>query len=41
MSGHFEHLWIYITAPVIGALLAIMIWSVLKTNEGVNQQGLN
>lgn len=23
MSGHLEHLWIYLTAPVLGALLAV------------------
>jgi aquaporin Z len=23
VSGHFEHLWIYLTAPVVGALLAV------------------
>jgi aquaporin Z len=23
VSGHLEHLWIYLTAPVLGALLAV------------------
>ncbi|HEY8937235.1 MAG TPA: aquaporin [Cyclobacteriaceae bacterium] len=31
VSGHIEHLWIYLTAPVAGAVLAIPIWNVLKT----------
>ncbi len=26
ISGHLEHLWIYITAPFIGAVLAIPVW---------------
>lgn len=29
-SGHLEHLWLYIVAPVIGAALAIPIWKYLK-----------
>lgn len=32
ISGHTEHLWIYLTAPVIGAALAIGAWKILKTN---------
>ena len=31
VSGHVEHLWIYIAAPVIGAVLAIGVWSVIRT----------
>ncbi len=31
-SGHFEHLWIYIAAPVIGAALAIPTWKYLTQN---------
>jgi aquaporin NIP len=30
VSGHYEHLWIYLTAPVLGAVLAIVVWNVLK-----------
>lgn len=30
VSGHLEHLWIYITAPVFGAALAIFFWHLLK-----------
>lgn len=30
ISGHLEHLWIYIFAPIIGAGLAIGIWKILK-----------
>ena len=30
VSGHFEHLWIYLTAPFLGSAFAILIWHVLK-----------
>lgn len=30
VSGHLEHLWVYITAPIIGALLAVGTWMFLK-----------
>jgi aquaporin Z len=30
VSGHMEHLWIYLTAPVVGAVLAVFGWRVLK-----------
>jgi len=32
VSGHPEHLWIYIIAPVAGAALAIPIWKYLTAN---------
>ncbi len=32
VSGHLEHLWIYIAAPVIGAALAIPTWKYLTAN---------
>lgn len=32
-SGHTEHLWVYLTAPVIGALLAIGAWILLKEKD--------
>jgi aquaporin NIP len=35
VSGHLEHLWIYLVAPVIGAVLAIVVWNVLKADEQV------
>ena len=34
VSGHVEHLWIYLTAPVLGAVMAILVWRVLKENPG-------
>ncbi len=30
VSGHTEHLWIYLTAPVAGAVPAIFLWNFLK-----------
>lgn len=30
VSGHTEHLWIYLAAPVLGAVLAVFCWRVLK-----------
>ncbi|MEO8885519.1 MAG: aquaporin [Mucilaginibacter sp.] len=29
VSGHLEHLWLYIAAPVAGAILAIPVWKFL------------
>jgi len=33
ISGHLQQLWIYIVAPVIGAVLAIGCWNLLKTKQ--------
>lgn len=33
VSGHLEHIWVYITAPVAGAILAVGCWKVLKQEE--------
>lgn len=30
VSGHLEHLWVYLTAPTLGAVLAVWVWKVLK-----------
>jgi len=30
ISGHIENLWIYIFAPIIGAILGVIIWKILK-----------
>jgi len=30
VSGHLEHLWIYLSAPVLGAILAVLCWTLLK-----------
>jgi aquaporin NIP len=33
VSGHLEHLWIYLTAPFIGALIAALIYSALRNKH--------
>lgn len=33
VSGHTEHLWVYLTAPVLGAALAVGAWRVMKKSE--------
>jgi aquaporin NIP len=35
VSGHLEHLWIYLTAPILGAVLAIFVWRVIRTETSV------
>lgn len=30
VSGHTEHLWVYQTAPVLGALLAVGAWKLIR-----------
>ena len=30
VSGHLEHLWVYLMAPVLGAILAVLTWVLLK-----------
>jgi len=33
ISGHLEHLWLYILAPIIGAILAIMSCKLVKDEQ--------
>lgn len=33
VSGHIEHLWIYLAAPVLGAAFAILIWKILHPKK--------
>lgn len=35
-SGHLEHLWLYIVAPIIGAVLSIPVWKYLTNNKILN-----
>jgi aquaporin NIP len=37
VSGHPEHVWIYLTAPVIGAILSVLTWKVLSAKETKNE----
>ena len=31
ISGHTEHLWVYLTAPVMGAITAVLCWMALRS----------
>jgi aquaporin Z len=33
VSGHFEYLWIYLLAPILGAILSVGVWKILKSKE--------
>jgi aquaporin Z len=33
VSGHLEHLWIYIAAPIAGAILAVPAWKLLRADQ--------
>ena len=33
ISGHMEHLWVYLTAPTLGAVIAVFVWNILKQKE--------
>jgi len=33
-SGHLEHIWLYIAAPIIGAVAAIPVWKYLTFTPG-------
>lgn len=33
VSGHTEHLWIYIAAPILGAAFAIPVWKILNNKK--------
>ena len=38
ISGHFDHLWIYLIAPTIGAIIAIPVWKYLSANSNSQKQ---
>jgi len=33
LSGHWEHQWLYMSAPIIGAILAVMTCKLTKSNN--------
>jgi aquaporin Z len=37
VSGHFEHIWVYLLAPVLGAVLAIPVWKLLTAKTTWNE----
>lgn len=40
VSGHFEHLWVYLTAPTLGAILAVLAWKILKEDKKIVNETL-
>ena len=38
ISGHLEHLWVYILAPIIGALLAVLSCKLTKDDDCCNDK---
>ncbi|XVJ57917.1 MAG: aquaporin [Tepidisphaera sp.] len=34
VSGHFESLWVYMAAPLVGVGLAVLAWALLRGGEG-------
>lgn len=32
ISGHIEHLWVYIIAPIAGAILSVFSWKILRSS---------
>jgi aquaporin Z len=37
VSGHLEHLWIYIVAPIAGASFAIPVFRILHPKNNLNE----
>ncbi|WP_410503407.1 aquaporin [Gillisia sp. Hel_I_29] len=33
VSGNFIALWVYITAPTLGAIVAMLIWNIFNKTE--------
>jgi aquaporin Z len=33
VSGHLEHLWIYIVAPIVGAIAAVPVWNYISNKN--------
>jgi len=33
VSGHFEHLWIYIVAPIVGVIAAVPVWKFISNKN--------
>ncbi|MGB1269853.1 MAG: MIP/aquaporin family protein [Flavobacteriaceae bacterium] len=38
ISGHTEHLWLYIVAPIVGAILAVMCCALVKDDQCCNNK---
>jgi aquaporin Z len=35
ISGHFEYLWLYLVAPVLGAAVAVILWKYLNPTRNI------
>ena len=33
VSGHLQHVWVYLLAPTLGAIIAVFFWKFLKTAQ--------
>lgn len=33
VSGHTEHIWIYLTAPFLGAFSSVLVWKIMKQEK--------
>ncbi|MCW3075600.1 MAG: family channel protein [Bacteroidetes bacterium] len=38
VSGHLEHLWVYIFAPIAGAILGVLCWKTLKSKQTSDEE---
>ncbi|WBX72173.1 aquaporin [Tenacibaculum retecalamus] len=38
VSGHLEHLWLYVLAPILGALLAVVSCKFVKDNNCCDEE---
>lgn len=36
ISGHHEHLWVYLSAPILGALIAVRLFTLLRGKESLS-----
>lgn len=41
VSGHWEFLWIYLTAPVLGTVSGVLIWNVMQEPKPVLAENLS
>jgi aquaporin Z len=38
LSGHLAHVWLYLIAPVLGALIAVPLWHGVYNHDGKNDE---
>ncbi len=37
ISGNYQHLWVYLFAPILGAILAVFVWQLITEKERTSQ----